>query len=393
MELKEIQSSVEKLTETWHDFQAIHTKSLKEQEKNGFVSSLTNISLSNVQDEMDKIEKKVSKMQAKMDRPPVSGKEEWSDEAKEQNNLINIYCRKGIDHMTPDEVKGLSVSDSELGGFLVPEIREQELLKSITEFSPIRQIARVRQTSADALVINKRTGQFAATWVGELAARSETVGYTVGQEKIPVHELHAMVPISHQLMEDSATDIEAEINEEMREQFVVAEATAFVVGDSVGKPEGFQVNAALQAAAVANGHATVLDPDGLIDLFYDVKEGYSRNGTWVMNRSTIRTVRKFKAEDDQYLWQPGLAGLAPATILDRPYVEATDMPAVGSGTFPIGFGDFRAGYSVVDRIGLAIERIKDSTTMNEGGIRIYGRMRVGGQVVLAEAIRLLEMTT
>ncbi len=112
-----------------------------------------------------------------------------------------------------------------------------------------------------------------------------------------------------------------------------------------------------------------------------------------MRRSTIRTIRKFKAEDDQYLWQPGLAGLAPATILDRPYMEAIDMPAVGSGTFPIAFGDFRAGYTIVDRIGLAIERIKDSVTMNEGGIRIYGRMRNGGQVVLAEAIRLLEMTT
>lgn len=393
MELKEIQTSVDKLTKAWHDFQAIHKKSEDEQAKNGFVSSLTNISLGKVQDEMDKIEKKVSRMQAKMDRPPVSGKEDWGDEAKTHNDNINVYCRKGLEKLTPEQVKGLSVSDSELGGFLVPEVREQELIKSIIEISPIRQIARVRSTSADSLTINKRTGTFAAVYIAELAARGETEGYTVGQEKIPVHEVHAMVPISHQLLEDSATDIEAEINEEMREQFGKVEATKFVNGTGVGTPEGFVTNAVLQADAVHNGHATVLDPDALIDLFYDVKEGHAAMGTWVMRRSTIRTVRKFKAEDDQYLWQPGLAGLAPATILDRPYMEAIDMPAVGSGTFPIAFGDFRAGYSIVDRIGLAIERIKDSTTINEGGIRIYGRMRNGGQVVLAEAIRLLEMAT
>lgn len=389
--MEQVKAAVQDMQKAWADFKQIHAKSESEIKTNGFVSGLTNIALGKVQDDIDKFESKLSKMQAKMDRPPVVGKEEWTDDAKAQNSLINVYCRKGIDRMAPDEVKGLSVGTSDLGGFLVPEVREQELIKSITEFSPIRAIARVRQTSADALIINKRTGQFAATWVGELASRGETVGYEVGQEKIPVHELHAMVPLSHQLIEDSATDIEAEINEESREQFVVAEATAFVNGDSVGKPEGFAVNAALQAAAVANGHATVLDPDKIIELFYDVKEGHARNGTWVMRRATIRTIRTFKAEDNQYLWQPGLAGLAPATILDRPYVEAIDMPAVIADAFPIAFGDFRAGYSVVDRIGIAIERIKDSTTMAEGGIRIYTRMRVGGQVVLAEAIRLLEM--
>lgn len=393
MELKDIQESFEKQAKAWHDFQTLHKKSEEELKNVGFVSSLTNIAMSKAQDDIDKFEKKLSKMQAKMDRPPVSGKEEWSDEAKAHNDNINAYCRKGLEKLTPEQVKGLSVSDSELGGFLVPEVREQELIKSIIEISPIRQIARVRQTSADSLTINKRTGTFAAVYIAELAARGETEGYTVGQEKIPVHEVHAMVPISHQLLEDSATDIEAEINMEMREQFGKVEATKFVNGTGVGTPEGFVTNAVLQADAVHNGHATVLDPDALIDLFYDVKEGHAAMGTWVMRRSTIRTVRKFKAEDDQYLWQPGLAGLAPATILDRPYMEAIDMPAVGSGTFPIAFGDFRAGYSIIDRIGLAIERIKDSTTMNEGGIRIYGRMRNGGQVVLAEAIRLLEMAT
>ena len=75
----------------------------------------------------------------------------------------------------------------------------------------------------------------------------------------------------------------------------------------------------------------------------------------------------------------------PNTILGYPYVEATDMPNVGAGAFPIAFGDFNRGYLIVDRVALAVLR-DPFTQATTGNVRYIARRRVGGQVVQAEAI-------
>ena len=73
------------------------------------------------------------------------------------------------------------------------------------------------------------------------------------------------------------------------------------------------------------------------------------------------------------------------TVLGHPYIQATDMPNVGAGNFPVAFGDFRRGYMIVDRVSLAVLR-DPFTQATTGNIRYVARRRVGGQVILPEAI-------
>ena len=70
------------------------------------------------------------------------------------------------------------------------------VLKTVTEISPIRQLARVRSTSARSVQIPKRASTFSAQWVSESGTRSETTGYTVGLEQLSAHEHYALVDIS-----------------------------------------------------------------------------------------------------------------------------------------------------------------------------------------------------
>ena len=87
--------------------------------------------------------------------------------------------------------------------------------------------------------------------------------------------------------------------------------------------------------------------------------------------------------------QPGFALGIPNMILGSPYIEVTDMPDEGANTFPIAYGDWRRAYLIVDRINLSI--LRDPFTQGTTGtIRFIARRRVGGQVVLAEAIRKLK---
>jgi HK97 family phage major capsid protein len=56
------------------------------------------------------------------------------------------------------------------------------------------------------------------------------------------------------------------------------------------------------------------------------------------------------------------------------------MPDIADGSFPMVFGDL-AGYQIVDRIGMTVERYLDSATARQNMVMYVMRRRLGGQVV------------
>lgn len=342
----------------------------------------------------ERIQAKLDELETKMNRTgpgslATGGDVEVEAEKAKKKSAFLTYARRGEKGLNPDEAKLLSISDDATGGYLAPVEMQAEIIRGVTEYSPIRGLARIRHTSSRSVDIPKRTGTFAATWVGEVETRGETDGLRYGMERIDVDEMSAVVYVTMQDLEDSAFDLEAEIVAEMGEQFGVAEGAAFVNGSGVKKPEGVLTNADL--GFEVSGSAAAITADGLIDLIYGVKGVYARNGVFILNRSTIRAIRKLKDANNQYLWLPGLTADQPNTILGHRYEETPDMPSIAAGTFPVVFGDFKRGYQIVDRLAIAITR--DNLTRAENGqIKIVGRKRVGGQVVLAEALRKLKIS-
>jgi HK97 family phage major capsid protein len=239
--------------------------------------------------------------------------------------------RKGEDG-APEAVKALSISDEGAGGILSPADFINEVVKGVVQYSPIRQIARVRSTSRTSIQFPKRTGLLAASWTSEKGTRSESTNPAYGLEEIPTHELYARILLSNWDLEDPVVDLEADVRDAMSEQFGVSEGAAFVSGDANGKPEGFLTNADVIASPVLNGAASFTSPDGVIKLPFALKEQYWPNARYVMNRLSVRDLRLLKDTTNHYLWQPGVAGGAgvaegiPATINGFPYTIATDMP-------------------------------------------------------------------
>ncbi|QIO42888.1 phage major capsid protein [Rhizobium leguminosarum bv. trifolii] len=288
------------------------------------------------------------------------------------------------------EYKALGIANDTTGGYLAPAEYIREIIKGVTDVSPARALARVRQTASKAILIPKRTGQFAAQWVADQGTKSETDGLRYGMWEIPTHEMYALIDISNQNLEDSAFNMESEISFEATEQFAVAEGAAFVTGNGVGRPEGF-LTASGVSGSNSGSASTIADADGqangLLALKYGLKTAYARNATWALNRTTLGSVRKLKTAEKQYLWMPGIAG-QPNTIDGDPYVEVPDMPSEGAGLVPIAYGDFARAYTLVDRI--QMEMLRDPYTQaTSGNIRFIFRRRLGGQVTLAEAIRKL----
>ena len=309
------------------------------------------------------------------------------------------FLRHDTKSLTQDEQKVLSVSNDPTGGYLAPATFVQDIIKAEVLYSPMRALVNAVTISTGELQLPKRTQTAAATRIGEMSARSETQNPNWGLMKIGAPDMYAEARVTQANLEDSAFNLEQLLTDEFAEQFGVTEGNEIILGNGVGKCLGIlDANAAGVGTPIANtvsgSAATIAGPsgaqgDGIVALFHAVKTAYAARGSWVMNRLSLGKVRLLKDTTGQYLWQPGLATLAPPTILGAPYIEAPDMPDEGANAFPIAFGDWKRAYTLVDRIEMAVTRDPFSLA-NVGQVKFYARRRVGGQVVLGEAIRLLK---
>ena len=310
------------------------------------------------------------------------------------------YMRKGT--MAEDmHAKALSVGIDPDGGYTVEPDTSGRIITKVYESSPMRALASVQTIGTDALEGLYDLDEAASGWVGETQARTETGTPQLGKYRIPVHELYAFPFATQKVLDDSELNLEAWLAGKVSEKFARDEATAFVLGDGVGKPRGFLTYAAgttlpgtiQQFKSGANGAfkaANAGPGDVLLDIIYGMKSAYRTGARWAMNRNVQAKVRQLKDEDGQYLWAPGLGAGMPATLLGYPVAEFEDMPDLDTGSLSIAFANFAEAYQIVDRAGIRV--LRDPYTAKPF-VGFYTTKRVGGDVVNFEAIKLIRFAS
>lgn len=314
------------------------------------------------------------------------------------------FARKGnLEMLTDAERKAMSAGVDSDGGYLLPTPMVGRIVQRVYETSPIRQIASVQTISTDALEGINDLDEASAGWVGETGARNDTNTPQVGKYRIEAHEMYAQPKATQKLLDDAAVDIEAWLSGKVSDKFTRVENAAFITGNGVSKPMGFcsYATAATGDASRAwgtlehvktgaNGAFAGSNPaDVLFDLIGAFKAHFLANGKFVTRREVITLVRKFKDQQNGYLWQPGLQAGQPDRLLGYPIVNAQDMPAVATGSLSLAFGDFMAGYQIVDRIGIRV--LRDPYT-SKPYVKFYSTKRTGGGVLDFEAIKFLSFS-
>ena len=294
------------------------------------------------------------------------------------------------------------------GGYMVPEQIDSVIQNQLIELSPMRALASIVRTStADYSKLINRRGATSG-WVGERSDRPTTDTPMLGEIKPPMGELYAQPEITARLMDDSAFDLAAFLQENVSDEFSMQEAGAFVFGDGVEKPRGFlslptaptadatrpfgtlQYKATGVAGDIFDGTHNGIDV--LIDLVHSLRPSY-RAGEgvgWQMNSTTASIIRKLKSLGDtaNYLWQDSAIAGQPSMLLGYPVYENEYMNDVGVNTYPIAFGNWKRGYTIVDRSELRL--LRDPYT-KKGWIRFYFTKRVGGAPTDSNAIKLLKV--
>jgi len=348
----------------------------------------------------DKIEAKLAEINtaiARLQAPPAGGQQKPEEKSKswwsgfrkallgqkmdEKESAVHAESRAWAG---PSEGKTMMVSDNTTGGYYALPEFVNDMIKIDVLYSPIRSLARVRSTTNRSVQIPKKTSSASASWVSEIGTRSETTNPKIGLEELPVHEMFALAKVSRQDLEDAAFDLQSFLRDEFAEQFGVAEGTAFVSGNGVGKPQGFLSHPDVTGFTGVTTSAKIT-ADDLKSLFYSLNDRYAKNATWVWKRSSTLAISLLtNATTGAYLWRPGLELGSPGNVLGAPFVECVDMPAEGSSYKAVAIADWRSFYYIVDRIVMEI-LVDPYSSKSTGSVEISARKRVGGQVVLAEA--------
>ena len=398
----QVKVAVDAMASAFEEFKSVNDARLAEIEAKGSSDPVTEEKLAKIEADLDRFESVNQKLMAAEAKSEAMAQQLANVEtllkrpanhmeAKEIDISVKAWetwLRKGDEGLDEVEKKALTVGTAATAGNLAPEEYINEIIKIIEEISPVRSVARVRQTTNKEIEVPQKTANFAAAWTAETGSRTETTGYTTALNTIPTHELYALVDISSQLLEDSAFDMEAEMNLEFAEQFAKAEGNAFISGNGTNKPTGITNGSTVGSTAAAA--AAAIATDDLINLMHDIKSPYMQAGTFMFNRQTLGEIRKLKDTAGQYIFQTGFSGQSgvPNTILGSPYVEAPDVADIAADAKSVIYGDFRRGYMIVDRLALQVLRDPYSQAAS-GNVRYIARRRVGGEVVLAEAMRVL----
>ncbi len=287
-----------------------------------------------------------------------------------------------------DVQNALQVGTDSEGGYLVPDEFERILVEALQEENIFRQLAKVITTSSGDKKIPVVATKGTASWVDEEGAIPDSDD-AFGQVSIGAYKLATMIKVSEELLNDSVFNLESYIANEFARRIGAKEEEAFFIGDGTGKPTGIFNATGGATLGITAASATAITVDEVMDLFYSLKSPYRKNAVFVMNDATVKAIRKLKDGNGQYIWQPSITAGQPDTILNRPVKTSAYVPTLAAAAKSIAFGDF-GYYWVADRQGRSFQRLNELYAAT-GQVGFKATQRVDGKLILAEAIKTLQM--
>lgn len=366
----------------------------------GFEAKLSKINealnnLSELKTAFDALEKKFNRPGAAGAVDPVKA---------EHKAAFTKFLRKGVDDGLGDlQQKAYNITTDADGGYAVPEELDRDILELMRDVSPMREVANVITIGGSEYKKLANKGGTTGGWVDEDDARAATDPSQLAILTPFMGEVYAYPQATQQMLDDVFFNAEQFIEGECAMTFAQMEGAAFTTGDGTKKPKGFL---AYPTAATADGArafgtlqhivsgaaadwAASNPQDKLLDVVYALKKGYRANASWMTSKAMLADVRKLKDAEGNYIWRPGLEAGQPDTLLGYGIAENEDMPAKAANALAIAFGDFKRGYTIVDRIGTRI--LRDPYT-NKPFVGFYVTKRVGGFLSDSSAIKLFKFS-
>lgn len=262
--------------------------------------------------------------------------------AEEYRSAFRDYLMRGASGISAESLKlfeqraGISGLSA---GVLVPESLSSSIEIALKTYGGMFEAGSIITTSTggDLVMPTANNTDSKATVVAEYNQSTKSAP-SFGSETLKAYTYRTpIVPVSLELLQDSAFDLESLLSGLLAESFGRGINADLTTGNGTGKPKGIVGTAHACSFSPA---ATELTLDALIELIKGVDSAYARNGRFMFNRNTLYSLVKVKDTTGRYIWQEGAKDGTPPTLFGKPYTLNDDLDDIGAGKTSVLFGDF-----------------------------------------------------
>lgn len=265
-----------------------------------------------------------------------------SKQSDEYRSAFQSYLLRGATGITPEHrelfekragITGLSA------GVIVPQTLANSIEIALKAYGGMFEAGSILSTSkgGDLIMPTVNNTSAKATVVAEYQQSTKSAP-SFGSETLKAYTYRTpIVPVSLELLQDSAFDLESLLSSLLSESFGRGINEDLTVGNGTGKPKGI-VNWA--TASDAKPAAAAITLDDIIDLIKGVESSYAQRGRFMFNRNTLYSLVKIKDTTGRYIWQEGAKDGTPPTLFGKSYILNDDIEDIGAGKASVLFGDF-----------------------------------------------------
>lgn len=224
-------------------------------------------------------------------------------------------------------------------GVIVPATLADSIEVALKAYGGMFEAGTILSTSkgGDLIMPTVNNTDAKATVVAEYNQSTKSAP-SFGSETLKAYTYRTpIVPVSLELLQDSAFDLESLLSNLLTESFGRGINEDLTVGSGTGKPKGI-VNWAHPCPV--NPSAGGISLDALIELIKGVDSSYAQRGKFMFNRNTFYSLVKIKDSTGRYIWQEGAKDGTLATLFGKSYILNDDIDDVGAGKTSVLFGDF-----------------------------------------------------
>jgi HK97 family phage major capsid protein len=294
---------------------------------------------------------------------------------------------------------------------------ERRIVERMYQMSAMRQLGVVNQVDSKR-TITIESGLPTTTKTAESAAdpgtgTAATLSFPTFGTQISVAYTKYVTPVkmSQEFLEDaigsggigSGMDYVAR---KCAQSMALKHDEQFTMGDGTGDPQGVAFKA-LITQKITSASVAAITADNIIDTYHAVPVPYrtSPKFSWLMSDAVLKTVRKLKTTNGDFIFSPNNTGAGqmtvglPATVYGVPYALSqwlpTDTNALGSGAAGVlaandvlaAIGDF-SYFEIFDRTGIT-SLIDPYSAALSGQTTLYMYSRTDSRVMQKEAFATL----
>ena len=284
---------------------------------------------------------------------------------------------------------------------MIPERIANEIIGFAKDSSELMRVVRVTPTQSANYSRILRTTPPGTSWVGETDSRSATDDPAFRRRVPTAGEIHTLTTITSHLLEDNAVNLASFLIEDVGMQIARELDQAILSGNGTNRPTGILNTTPVTTADFASPlrdagaiqYLAAPSPDDITEhalmIYHALQPRYRRNAHWFMNSDTLGQLRRAKATDGHYLWQPDLSASTDGNagrFLGRPITIVESMSNVGQSPlgYPIMVGDPTMAYELIQIHSPVI--IRDEYT-SPGFVKFYVRQRWGGCLMINDALK------